>query len=40
MVRGDTIDFENDIPTKHNAKNPRFSPEEDIQIILEEMLHK
>ena len=40
MVRGDTIDFENDIPTKHNAKNPRFSPEEEIQIILEEMLHK
>ena len=42
MVRGDTIEFENDIPTKHNAKNPSFSPEEEveIQVILEEMLHK
>ena len=41
MVRGDTIEFENDIPTKHNAKNPSFSPveEEEIQVILEEM-HK
>ena len=37
MVRGDTIEFENDIPTKHNAKNPSFSPveEEEIQVILE-----
>ena len=42
MVRGDTIGFENDIPTKHNAKNPSFSPaeEEEILVILEEMLHK
>ena len=42
MVRGDTIKFENDIPIKHNAKNPSFSPEEEveIQVILEEMLHK
>ena len=42
MVRGDTIEFENDIPIKHNAKNPSFSPEEEveIQVILEEMLHK
>ena len=24
MVRGDTIKFENDIPIKHNAKNPSF----------------
>ena len=24
MVRGDTTEFENDIPTKHNAKNPSF----------------
>ena len=41
-VRGDTIEFENDIHTKHNAKNPSFSPveEEEIQVILEEMLHK
>ena len=42
MVRGDTIEFENDIPTKHNAKNRSFSPVEEveIQVILEEMLHK
>ena len=42
MVRGNTIDFENDIPIKHNAKNPSLSPEEEveIQVILEEMLHK
>ena len=42
MVRGDTIEFENDIPMKHNAKNPSFSPEEEVEIkiILEEMLHK
>ena len=42
MVRGDNIEFENDIPTKHNAKSPRFSPEDkvEIQVILEEMLHK
>ena len=42
MVRGNTIEFENDIPIKHNAKNPIFSPEEEVQIqvILEEMLHK
>ena len=42
MVRGYSIEFENNIPTKHNAKNPSFSPEEavDIQVILEEMLYK
>ena len=42
MVRGDTIEFENDILIKHNAKNPSFSLEEEIeiQVILEEMLHK
>ena len=42
MVRGDTIEFENDISIKHNAKDPSFSPEEEmeIQVILEEMLHK
>ena len=42
VVRGDTKEFENDIPIKHNAKNLSFSPEEEveIQIILEEMLHK
>ena len=41
MVRGDTIEFEN-ISIKHNTKNPSFSPEEEIeiQVILEEMLHK
>ena len=42
VVRGDTKEFENDIPIKHNAKNLSFSPEEEveIQVILEEMLHK
>ena len=42
MVRGDTIKFENNIPINHNVKNPSFSPEEEveIQVILEEMLHK
>ena len=42
MVRGDTIEFENYIPRKHNAKNTSFSPEKEveIQVILEEMLHK
>ena len=42
MVRGDTIEFENNIPTKDNAKNPSFSEEEEVEIlvILEEMLHK
>ena len=42
MVRGDTIEFENDIPIKHDAKYPSFSPEEEIEmeVILEEMLHK
>ena len=42
MVRGDTIEFENNIPTKDNAKNPSFPEEEEveIQVILEEMLHK
>ena len=32
MVRGDPIEFENDIPIKHKTKNPSFSPEEEIQI--------
>ena len=32
MIRGDTIEFENDISTKHNAKNTSFSPEEDVEI--------
>ena len=42
MVKEDTIEFENDIPKKHNAKIPRFSPEEEleIQVTLEEILHK
>ena len=42
MVKRDTIEFENDIPIKHNARDPSFSPEEEveIQVILEEMLHK
>ena len=42
MIRGDIIEFENDIPIKHNAKNPSVSPEEEeeIQVILEKMLHK
>ena len=42
MVRGNTIEFENDIPTKHNAKSPCFSLEEEVkvQFILEEMSHK
>ena len=42
MVRGDAVEFENHIPTKHNAKNPSFSPEEEleIQVILGEMLHE
>ena len=26
IVRGDSTDFENDITTEHNAKNPSFSP--------------
>ena len=32
MVRRDTIEFENDIPIKHNAKNPSFSLEEEVEI--------
>ena len=42
MIRRDTIEFENNISIKHNAKNPSFSPEEEIeiQVILKEMLHK
>ena len=42
MVTGDTIEFENDITIKHNAKYPSFSSEEEIEmeVILEEMLHK
>ena len=30
MVKEDTIEFENDIPKKHNAKIPHFSPEEEL----------
>ena len=39
MVKGDNIEFENDIPIKYNAKN---STEEEVEIhvILEEMLLK
>ena len=42
MIRGDTTDFENGIPIKHNAKNPSFSPDEEVemQVSLEEMFHK
>ena len=42
MDRGDTTEFGNDIPTKHNAKHHGFSSEEEvwIQVNLEEMLHK
>ena len=32
MVRGDTTEFENDIPMKHNAKNSSFSTEEEVEI--------
>ena len=35
MVRGDTIEFENDIPTKHKAKKPSFYPEEKVESYLE-----
>ena len=42
MFRRDTVELENDIPIKHYAKNCIFSQEEEveIQVILEEMLHK
>lgn len=42
MIPGDNIEFENNIPIKHNAKNPNFSPDEkaEIQVILNEMLNK
>ena len=42
MVRGDTIEFENNISIKHNAKNPSLSPGEEVetQVILEEMFYK
>ena len=45
MVCKDTIEYENDILTKHNAKNPSFFLEEEVEIvmievILEEMLLK
>ena len=42
MIRGDSIEFENDILIKRNAENTSFSPEEEaeIQVILEEMLQK
>ena len=32
MIRGDTIEIKNDITTKHNAKHPIFSPEEQVEI--------
>ena len=42
MIRGDTTEFENGIPIKHNAKNPSFSSDEEVemQVSLEEMFHK
>ena len=42
MVRRDTIEFENHISAKHNAKSSSFSPKEEleIQVILEEMVHE
>ena len=42
MIRGDITDFENSIPIKHNAKNPSFSPDEEVemQVSLEQMFHK
>ena len=46
MVWKNTIEFENDILTKHNAKNLSFVLEEEVEIvmiekiILEEMLPK
>ena len=42
MVRGNTIEFENDITKKHNAKNPSFSPKKEVEIkvSLEEILYK
>ena len=42
MTRGDSVEFENDILIKRNAKNTSFSPGEEveIQVILEEMLQK
>ena len=33
MVREDTIEFENDIPNKYNAKNPGFFPEEEVEML-------
>ena len=32
MIPGDNIEFENNIPIKHNAKNPNFSPDEKAEI--------
>ena len=42
MVKGDNVEFENDISIKYNAKNSSFSTEEEVEIhvILEEMLLK
>lgn len=42
MIPGDNIEFENNIPIKHNAKNPNFSLDEkaEIQVILNKMLNK
>ena len=42
MIRGYTIEFGNYILIKHNAKNPSFSleVEVEIQVILEKILHK
>ena len=38
MARGDAIEFENGISTKHNAENPE--EEVEIRAILEKILHK
>ena len=32
MVRGDAIEFENDITTEHNAKIHSFSPDKEVEI--------
>ena len=42
IIPGDNIEFENNIPIKHNAKNANFSPEEEaeIEVIPTDMLNK
>ena len=42
IIPGGNIEFENNIPIKHNAKNANFSPEEEaeIEVILTDMLNK